>query len=384
MNILNNKVFKIKIHTIIFILIYFVIIKIHAIPQVLQQVIKLSSLFIAFLYFFNHFEKIFLNKGILLPLIFIIPTIKEYFIGNIDSITFLEGILNSLCFLIIYLSTYYSNKAGISTYFLSLLYRLTVLSCFISIISVIINGSDSGTNIEYFFGNKYATCYLFILLICLTYKRFYNISKRGINKFILLMLCATFAILIAYLSKCYTALIAFIVMIILIIFSNYKIKKFLSQPIVAIISMILPGIIALNMVTIMQISFIQRIITVGMGKTIGLTGRTYIYSKLNYIFTKKPIFGYGYNSDIVLKITEVGNAQNGIMELLINYGLTGVIITLLLVFYAFKYTYNIDEYWGFKIGFYVFCVFSITEISFNYIFFLIIYIMFSSKNSIRR
>lgn len=381
-----NLKFKIKSYDIVFVLVFFAIVKIYAIPQVVQQTIKVLGVGIALVYFFCRSPKSVVNKTIILPCVMLLSTVVAVTTQGGTIRLLLEGILNTLCILAIGSSVCFCQNKNILGHYIKLYYTLTLIACVISVISVGMVGKSAenyGAAITYFWGNKYATSYLFVLLIGMTYLKYYNYRIRRIDKSYLIALYSLTALGVAYCTKCYTAIVAIVTMIILMLFSGTvvrKIKKILDIPIGAVAMMIIPGVVSQNISFFLQIPIIQYVITEVFGKSIGMTGRVYIYSCLSSIFWKHPFLGYGYNSNIVNRITEVGNAQNGIMELLIDYGVIGVIAVLALVFQAFVASKGKDDCWGLKIMFAGLCIFSIVEISFNYIFFLIVnLLLYNSK-----
>ena len=56
-----------------------------------------------------------------------------------------------------------------------------------------------------------------------------------------------------------------------------------------------------------------------------MTGRTPIYDCLELLINEKPVFGWGYGNTAVMALVGYGNAQNGIAELMVNYGAFGVL-----------------------------------------------------------
>ena len=55
-----------------------------------------------------------------------------------------------------------------------------------------------------------------------------------------------------------------------------KIRKFINNPIVAVLLVAVPGMVAMNITAVMQNPFVYKIVTEWFGKTAGLTGRAYI------------------------------------------------------------------------------------------------------------
>ena len=62
-----------------------------------------------------------------------------------------------------------------------------------------------------------------------------------------------------------------------------------------------------------------------LGKGASYKGRLIIYEKITRIIEQKPWFGYGYMSDIVNQVVTFGNAQNGLLDMIVQYGIVGLI-----------------------------------------------------------
>lgn len=380
-----QKGVRVKLFDVVLFLLYFSIVKIYAIPQIAQQALKIMSISIAVLYFLSHSTKCLFNKTVILPGLMIVSSVL-YFIGESSNTRLLlEGILNASCYWLISACVCYSAKKNLIDHLVNMYYKLTLICCGISFISVLMklkSVANYGANVIYFFGNKYSTCYLFIILIGLAYYRLYDSNKTKVKNPILILSFVIWSLLISYFTRCYTTLVAFCMMLILLLFSGNMVKKIrgvIDNPIAAVLLVLVPGLIAMNITVVMQNPFIYKVVTEWFGKTAGMTGRTYIYSNLISIYVKHPFIGFGYNSDIVNIVTEVGNAQNGIMQFLIEYGAFGTIALLIIVYTAFLNSSKNDQYWGFKLSFFTFCVCSVVEIPFKYLFFFIVSILLFSN-----
>ena len=372
---------KIKRIDIVCFLLFFSIVKIHAVPQFVQQVMKISFIFIVLIYLASKGIKRMMNMGLLLACVFVIPSVISILTKSIDLKTFLDGVLNAIVVYATYTFIRLAAERCLLNRILNDLFYYDAIACFISLISVLSFGRSiylAGTKYEYFFGNKYATMYLFIFLIGFASVKFFSDRKKRIERRGILLFLIVLEIFLSYWVKCSTTMIGGFIMFFTILFSGKRtewIRKFISNPIFSVIYFILPGFLAMNMVAIMQIPSIREFVTGMLGKSAGLTGRVYIYSTLKEIFLEKPIFGYGYNSDVVNKITEVGNAQNGLFQMLIEFGIVGVVIVTIIVYKSFYTSRSIDALWGIKVSVFTICICSVVEISYNYLFYLGLFIL---------
>ena len=379
---------KFKIHTlnIIDFLFFFAIVKVYVIPQVVQQGLKISFIAIILLYLILKLKKNLINGGFWIGLLYIIPSVLGFIHNDLVAKQFLDGILNALCIYVSYSLVYYSAKKNKLDILINDLYIYNCIACGISLISVLILGrpiETSGTEYNYFFGSKFSTSYLFVVVVGLAYVKYYSDKLKDINRKIYIAFLIALELFISYWVGCSTTLVGGIFLILAVLFSGKyvkKLQKIVSAPIVAICSFIVPGFIAMNLSVVMMIPQIRNIVINVLHKSEGLTGRAYIYNNLMKIYLQKPFLGYGYNSEIVQRTTRVGNAQNGLFQVMIDFGICGVLAVIILIFKAFNASKNNLRFWGLKVVFLVLCVCSIAEISINYYFYLTLFLLLFSEN----
>ena len=356
---MKAKDFRVKKIDMLCICLFLSIVKIHAVPQIIQQGMKI--LFLCIILFFllwnpvNQKNKKIPDEALGLCFILVIPSFISRFQGVIDNRTLLEGILNSLVLYVMYSLIRYAVANNEFKRILDNLLHLDLFACTISLVSILYQGKSSyssGTDYTYFFGNKFFSMYLFILLIGLLYAKFYNESQEKLEHKTVIIGMIALELFLSYWTGCSTTLVAGLVLIITIILSGKKsewLRELVANPKFSIVYFILPGILALNMTLLIQIPKINRIITKVFEKSEGLTGRTVIYSRLVEIFKGSPIFGYGYNSEIFNRITNIGNAQNGLFQVMIDYGIVGTVIIIIILYKAFLDSKNIKTIWGLKV-----------------------------------
>ncbi len=88
--------------------------------------------------------------------------------------------------------------------------------------------------------------------------------------------------------------------------------------------MVLTGVILAFLLQLLQVPFVKHIVVDVLGENLTLTGRDLIYSGLRAVISESPILGYGYGNAAVAMYVGYGNAQNSIMETLVNYGVVGL------------------------------------------------------------
>ena len=368
--------YRIKVIDIISFLLFFSIVKIYAVPQAVRQAMKIIFIGITLLFLISRIKKKTVNGGFGISLLFVVSSLLGYISGELEIKQFLDGILHALCIYCIYSLMAYGSEKNCYKRILDDLYYYNLFACIISLLSILRLGRPtdySGTDLYYFFGSKFSTSYLFVMLVGLAYVRHYSERKKDVDRKAVLWIYIILELFVSYWVGCTTTLIAGAFLSLSIIFSGKYIKRiqsFFSMPAVGVLSFVLPGFLAMNMTLIMNIPQVREFVMNVLHKSVGLTGRTYIYNNLLDIFKEKPIIGYGYNSEIVQRITRVGNAQNGLFQILIDFGICGVVAVSILVFKAFKASKGNLQFWGMKVVFFVLCICSIVEISINYYFYL--------------
>ena len=84
------------------------------------------------------------------------------------------------------------------------------------------------------------------------------------------------------------------------------------------------------------VSFIYDV----LGKSYTWVGRLHIYAMISDVIKVHPWIGYGYFSNIVEEILGFGNAQNGVLKIIVDSGIVGLIGYALLVYRSMKSNEN--------------------------------------------
>ena len=75
-----------------------------------------------------------------------------------------------------------------------------------------------------------------------------------------------------------------------------------------------------------------------------MTGRLPIYTVLPIIIMQKFVWGYGYNNLVVYHATRAYNAQNGMLEIVVNYGILAAVCFGIIILYSCKKGKNFEHY----------------------------------------
>lgn len=240
--------------------------------------------------------------------------------------------------------------------------------------------SPTDGGVTYLFGTKFMTSYYFIFW--LTLYRLKNINKietRLWNRWIYVILIVT----VMYICKwmyCTTAMLA-VVFLLAEQFLPKKMKKIMFNRYCVIISIILAGLVFPAFINeILANLRIQYIVVDVLHKLPNMTGRRVILVNMMELILKRPWLGYGYGTTVMHAINEnIDNAQNGLLQQLIQYGFVGGILFCVLVFKALDRRYKDDELNALYAALYAIIICSAVEISYNYVFYYTLFIMANFK-----
>lgn len=294
------------------------------------------------------------------------------------AVAYLLGIIT--IFLIVTYMFAYQSEILFST-----IYRLFTVFSFLNLATVILapNGlfSYGWQGATYWFGGKFITFYTYYIWLCL-----YSIKKRKKN-IMSFVLPVAVGIFLCIRINCSTGIACMCVTLFLI----------LGRKIVAKIRPWMLIVIVLGITTIMVFSnilfnnpMIQYFVVNVLHRSNLMTGRVEIYNAFLTIMKSDIWLGAGYDNTIVMQNTRLGylNAQNGILDVITQTGLIGLIPFVYTIYafwnYGYAYFSNIENQLAaiFLMGFF-FCSFG--EISFNtYFFFLLALVSGDLSNVVGR
>ena len=226
-------------------------------------------------------------------------------------------------------------------------------------------------------GNKFTTSYYFLFLLSILYCiSEYSKRERDIIWWVKYIIYAVFTMLFEIWIGCTTVFVATILFFILIICKN-KIKNIICKRSFVIISMIASGIVVNVMEYILLNEYVQNIIVGLLGENLSLTGRTVVYSRYLYPLIYDSIwFGHGFSNTMLYQKTNVFfNVQNGFFDVIVNYGLLGLLFLLATVWMCVGKEISRKYGWGLYVLIYSLILASIIEVSYNFIFLLALYIL---------
>lgn len=246
------------------------------------------------------------------------------------------GITSSMFFIIQTLTVFgyveYVISKNLQTVFIKQLILVFGLFLMITDLGIFININniyDVPDNI-FFMGSKFGVSYSHILFCALlfTYKKYSIIWKIA-----LLLFC----VFISRIVYCSTGLIGAISFLLLYLFEKFG-GKLLYKRYIFFLSIVVSACFAFVIILIME-SPLYLALMEKLGETTTMTGRTIVYKHLADIIADSPFLGYGNGNGVmyVIYCTGVGNAQNGILTDIVDWGIIGTLSLLLIPYGILKF-----------------------------------------------
>lgn len=377
---MKNLSYKIKTDWLMVFLLFFSMFKISYIPGYLRQSIKIISLLLIFLFLIKKIPKgKLINISIVFPICIVFSGIVAY-IQNVNTLkSLLESSLYSLMFYDAYTLIYYFKFKKKYKKLLFYLYNISKFFVIVNILTIFVFGNNRNVEPIYLLGNKFSSAYMMILLISLygaTHNMDYKVEKMKYNMLIIIS-----ALLCIYMYS-----ITPLVSLIFVFFASlYKkrLLKILLKPKLLIFCMLISTSLIFVFDSLLKVSFINNLIFNVFGKSISIFGRQVIYDVyIMQIINKGRIWlGSGYNNDIIFSLSNgvFGNAQNGLMEHFISFGLVGILSIVITVYYCLKKNNNNDDIFYLVMTTYSMVIAATVEVTINWFFFLSLFLIANYK-----
>lgn len=355
---------------------YLALFKVYAVPQLVQQAFKIGALVFVFWYFYRNLPgKRFWNMTVPYSALVVLSTVLGWIFGHVGFMSMVHGVTYGACLLALYLLFSHGAEQGQTRHILVRLLQITGVYCVISAISIIIlGGSDDGTSITYFFGNKFSTSYYFVLFAGLVYILYYKFIMESWLARGWFAALALVVVVICYKIYCTTAVLAGLVLVVAPLLGQ-KLRRLLMHPATVVTCVFLVAVFPLVVEPLLQNSLVQFVIQKVLGESLTLTGRLSIYRALADIIDGSILFGYGYGNRIVEQVVAFGNAQNGFLQLVIDYGVLGGVAFMAMLLRCIIFSGEKEKVWPAYVLMYVMIVASMVEITYNFIFFMAIFIL---------
>lgn len=218
-----------------------------------------------------------------------------------------------------------------------LLFELLVVDVFI----LVTHGKGyggSGVLAYYLIGNKFAVSYTHMLFLAVMLYQLRRERTKCVSVTMSIIYSAmsiiysAISIFICHYVNCNTGMIGCLAIVVLYFISHSIgfIYKLMSKW--SIFLVVFCGLTFLLVGTDYLISspFLQNIIKNILHRDLTLVGRIDMYRITINAIQEHPILGHGINSTYVSQVLSFGNAQNGILKMILDYGIVGLVAFLLL------------------------------------------------------
>lgn len=292
--------------------------------------------------------------------------------GSILRGILFAGTMLEIVFLIEYLDCKKQLNLLFCTFFkLSFIYAiLTDIFMFILPNLYFINKSN------YLIGNKFIVTYMHLYVLIFYYIN-NSVQIKNYSKIIMLLLIYIWTFAISIYTECSTGIIGCVIIILLAFrkYEWYSAKKWI------IILGISDTIFILFNKFILSLPLVQHIILNVLGETLDLHGRLQIYDNVLPIINEHFWLGYGANNyyEILYSLIKAPNTQNGILNIMFQFGLLGTVIFIILMYIFAKKGEKIMENKGVFILITVLTIFSSIEITLNMYFFFFMALLWANS-----
>lgn len=359
-----------KIDYIIIFMLYFSLFKIAIIPSRIRQIIKLFSVLIIFLFVCSKVpKKKLINISLIYSVSILLSGFINYFSHQIAFLSVLESFLNAFLFYDLYTLVFYFYIKNKMRLCLKGLYKINLLGCVINTITILFLKTTYEGETIYFFGNKFASAYVFVLLIAL-FGSVHNMSlKKNVRKLYLLIL---FSLAITYYMRVITAFVSIAAILFFVIFKK-KIQPLILNPLIVVITLLCSSFTVFVLDYILHLNYVRNFVFNTLEKSASIGGRLEIYNVyLKEIINNSIIFGHGYNNRLIYTMSKgvFGNAQNGLFEQFVSYGVVGILAIVVITYYCFKNHKRNNTAYYLSLVVYAMIIAATIEVTINWFFFL--------------
>lgn len=219
---------------------------------------------------------------------------------------------------------------------------LAVLS---DLLMLFINYNFSNPSEEYLIGNKFVIAYVHCFWIALVFYKYKTIGtpllrKGQINRKKLRYAINSVAVAILSFFICIrvttsTGMIAVTVLFLLMI-APAKIQRILSSNYALIAVAGIMNFLNFGTAQLMTNIHVQNFIQNVLGKSATLSGRAQIWAIIFGFIRRKAWLGYGYYNGVIETYLGYGNPQNGVLKILLDTGIIGLLLYAALIFVALQ------------------------------------------------
>lgn len=356
--------------------------RVYLIPYTTFKALSFIILLV-YLFIFGRNKKVLYNSRYALLLASIIFFTTVYASRNLVGL--FNGSLYGLQFFVVFIFTNYMVcKYGIRQCVRNYLQCSLVLTTLMDL-SVLLNmdldPSRYQNLITYLFGNKFMVAYLHMITLGFLGAYWYMEKNKisGVGHKIKYFAYGIFSIFMSAYVNCSTGVIGnFVVLVLVIIPLNIKIRDFLRKPWNVLMILLIGNALLLGGGLLLELPGVKFVIENILNEDLTLTGRLWIYGQLSQIIGSNIWFGHGYNSDTMTRLIGYGNAQNGILQYALDCGIVGVFLFLLNWFHCLKTAKNTGHtLWPIYGLMYAFIICSLVEVCLKIPFLMVLSVLLS-------
>ena len=298
-----------------------------------------TSIYTAIRYIIILYLIIKYRKGFkIAPIVYILLLVYSVLLGyssyiNNNSITWgISGFMHGIRVISILLVLYgVVKKRGINNTVSALIPIISALLIPTDILILVFPYNINSSTV-YLIGDKFHVSYMHCILMALISIRYTNLKKIYVVSLYLLCLLITIRI------KCTTGMLMLAFLFVMELLTDIipRIRGFICSINLAAIIMAIENVLIWGANAILYTPWANHIIVDILGKSSNMTGRFKLYSVIPELIMNKPVLGYGLQSDIFRDLFGYGNAQNGLMQIVVESGILGASLYLVALFLAGK------------------------------------------------
>jgi len=378
---------KLKVRSLVVLLMCLMILDIPYLSQRINNIITLAIEILITLYFIqNSLNKSMLRKCAPLVLFWLCMIYCTVVNLGFTSRTVNAIVTGYEYFLIFYTVIFISKKSSLQDV-INIIWKYVVFIVVVADICVFITkgrglGMQDAVLGLYVVGNKFTVSYYHMLLISIFLCQ--SVNNYGNKRKSIFIFLGLYSIFVCYFLSCNTGIVGCIVVMLLCFLNSRKNKilDFLYTPHVFIGIFIGLTFFLIGTDVLLNNQWIYNLLSKYTHTNKILSGRLDMYAIALSAIQKQPWFGYGINCTIVEESLTWGNAQNGLLKMLLDYGVIGTAIFLHVCSSAlknYKYDHNYKMNFPVLAFLYAMMVCSLVEINISGLFFVALALIQGSK-----
>lgn len=376
----ENHSMKITKSTLALVSLWIVIVPIYSFGYQTALQMRFFCSILCMIYIISHFNSKLLKKTWFIWFyagITLISSVHNYGIYGISAI--MNDFLHPFSVLAIFIIPLIVSEASGINKVAKVFLRCSYVYFIPTMVTVILAGRvDAGWYEPYFVGNKFLLTYYFLVMFCswgiIHIEEIQYTVKAKVK---IIAFCVVGIALSAYLY-CTTGVVCYLTVLILMLV--IPIRKILEKPLSIAIATVFSGALPISMKMILSIPRINALL-LAINETATMNARVRIYEILMSIINKKYWIGYGYNT-LIVKECLYSNAQNGMLHIIVQFGMLGAVAFVLLCYIATRNRYKRNknvvewcEFWLFAL-----IVAGIIEITFGVFFYVFLALINCATN----